>query len=396
MADGENPGDGPSPVDVEPGSLAHRISLATLAYRFFGLVHNADTARLIDQPQDVGRAGAWPVAYFNLYLQKIGFPAGELAGVSRILAEMERGGLLMRAGWRHDMVGWPMQGQLYISQGVRSPQTAGHLWLSPIFGAELIIESYNAVTFLIGGGEGKPVGTALVLDRTHMVTNRHVIEGIVGPVNIDQASTGRAVFDESIEVHPSYEPPTATPVSRQSRIIAHPDVDVAVIEVEFAENERLAELPGMTFRDPKWYDEVCVFGYPYVPGLTERPITVERGQVVNPSTEAAALPGYPRQPTFLTSAIARPGNSGGPIVAQDGRVIGLVVENARQSLSTAAVADEAEPSGDAEPDASPPDISESQRREADSPPFYRGIPAREVVRAIEYLGFTGLAVLETV
>lgn len=83
---------------------------------------------------------------------------------------------------RLDMVGWPMQGQLYISQGVRSAQAAGHLWLSEVLGAELIIESYNAVTFLIGAGEGKPVGTALVLDRTHMVTNRHVIEGLVGPV----------------------------------------------------------------------------------------------------------------------------------------------------------------------------------------------------------------------
>jgi hypothetical protein len=34
-----------------------------------------------------------------------------------------------------------------------------------------------------------------------------------------------------------------------------------------------------------------------------------------------------REPMFLYSAIARPGNSGGPIVAADGRVIGLVVED---------------------------------------------------------------------
>lgn len=163
---------------------------------------------------------------------------------------------------------------------------------------------------------------------------------------------------------------------------------MAVIEVEFAENEGLIPLPGMAFRDPKWDDQVCVFGYPSVPGLTERPITVERGQVVNPSTEAAAVAGYPRQKTFLTSAIARPGNSGGPIVAQDGRVIGLVVENARYGLSTAGGGAGAEPANEQH-------NFESQSRDIDSPPFYRGIPASEVVRVIRELGFApDLAVLD--
>jgi hypothetical protein len=312
VAEPDNPAGGPAPIDVEPGSLAWRIQVATLAHRFFGLIHDANTARVIDQPADAGQAVARPVAYFNLYLQKIGFPSGGMTALSRILAEMERAGLLMRAGWRNDMVGWPMQGQLYISQGVRSAQTAGHLWLSEVLDTELIIESYNTVTFLISGGEGKPAGTAFALDRTHMVTNRHVIEGLVGPVEVDQAPTRPVVFDEPIEVHPSYPSPTATPVSRTSRIIAHPSVDVAVIEVGFAENEHLPALGGMAFRDPSRQDDVYVFGYPYVPGLTERPITVARGQMVTPSTEAAAVAGYPRQPTFLTSAIRAAGRQRWP------------------------------------------------------------------------------------
>jgi S1-C subfamily serine protease len=214
-----------------------------------------------------------------------------------------------------------------------------------------------------------------------VVTNRHVVEELVGHgIGCD------------IEVHASFTPPGAEPISRQSRITAHAKVDVAVIEVELADNERLLALPGLTFRDPKWHDEVCMFGYPYVPGLTERPITVERGEVVNPATEAAAVGGYPRQTTFLTSAIARPGNSGGPIVAQDGRVIGLVVENAREGLSRASAA------GAEQPDESEPkqDGSEPQSNDPDSPPFYRGIPGSAVVRAINELpGFAGVAVLET-
>lgn len=102
--------------------------------------------------------------------------------------------------------------------------------------------------------------------------------------------------------------------------------------------------------------------------------------------------GYPRQPTFLTSAIARPANSGGPIVANDGRVIGLVVENARYGLTSASAGDLGPGSG---PDpARGQSDTELDSADADSPPFYRGIPGSQVVRAIEELGFEGLVVLE--
>jgi hypothetical protein len=47
-----------------------------------------------------------------------------------------------------------MQRQLYISQGVRSAQTAGNLWLSEALGPELVIEFYKAITVQVSGGEG--------------------------------------------------------------------------------------------------------------------------------------------------------------------------------------------------------------------------------------------------
>jgi hypothetical protein len=59
----------------------------------------------------------------------------------------------------------------------------------------------------------------------------------------------------------------------------------------------------------------------------------------------------------------------GPIVAQDGRVIGLVVEDCAESPST-----------DAGPVAAP---------------FYRGIPSSEVIRALDDLGFRGIIEMDT-
>jgi S1-C subfamily serine protease len=87
---------------------------------------------------------------------------------------------------------------------------------------------------------------------------------------------------------------------------------------------------------------------------------VQRGEVVNPATETIPA----RDKVFLFSAITRPGNSGGPIVAGDGRVIGLVVEDSSEAAS-----------------------SESG---PDSAPFYRGIPSSEVIRALDDLGFGGI------
>jgi transposase-like protein/S1-C subfamily serine protease len=364
---GSRPGTTQSPTsnpaaELVPRSLAWRITVGSLAYRFFALIHDPETAQLINQPQDAGQAGAWPVAYLNLYLQKVGMPS-DAWELGQILDAMARAGLLLPAGWRADMVGWPMQGQLYISQGSRSPQMKGNLWLSRVLGADLVIQSYNAVTVQISGGEGRPSGTGLVLDRSHIVTNRHVVEELVG----------HSIGTAQIEIHPSFKPPGAQWVSRQSVVRAHMEVDVAVIEAQVGDNEGFRPLPGMVFRDPRWDDEVRVFGYPYVLGTIEQPITVERGDVVNPAAEAPAVGGYPRHKIFLTSAIERPGNSGGPIVAQDGRVIGLVIDHTRAGLSQAGTGSAAS---------------------SESPPFYRGIPAGEVVRAIEALGFKELAVHE--
>jgi S1-C subfamily serine protease len=173
------------------------------------------------------------------------------------------------------------------------------------------------------------------------------------------------------------------------------------MEAELADNEQLLAIPGMAFREPKWHDEVRVFGYPYVPGLTERPIIVEHGYIVNPAIEACSVDGYPRQQTFLTSAVARPGNSGGPIVAQDGCVVGLVVRNGRTGAGRASAGgppptSQPEPETEAKPQQTDSVLPDD---DPDAPPFYRGIPANVVVRAIEEigqeLGVSGLAVLET-
>lgn len=75
-------------------------------------------------------------------------------------------------------------GERYVSPGrISKGQLGGNLWLSEVFGAQLIIPSYNAVTVQLAGhdDDGNPVdswGTGLVVDHHHIITNKHVVAGL--------------------------------------------------------------------------------------------------------------------------------------------------------------------------------------------------------------------------
>lgn len=354
-------------ADLKPGTPAWRVNVAMCAHQFFGLVHNPVVAAAIGKPEpppvdsDIGLPTTvpfepWSVADFSRYLSTLGLPAaGDAVTLHRILSSMERAGLLLPLGWAPRL---PVMGQKYISQGAISKgQRGGNLWLSEVFGAELIIPSYNAVTVQLAGHDdaGNPVdswGTGLVVDHNHVITNKHVVTGLAG------TSAG-------LSVYPSSNHAEAELVNFSGTAHPHPTLDVAVIKFEMPEGKYIPRLGGMAFRDPDWADEVYVFGYPRVPMTAEMAITVQRGEVVNPA--ATTIPG--RQKIFLYSAIARPGNSGGPIVAQDGRVIGLVVEDSAEAPSTGTGPNAA--------------------------PFYRGIPSSEVIRALDELDFGGIVEMDT-
>ncbi|WP_079632684.1 trypsin-like peptidase domain-containing protein [Mycobacteroides abscessus] len=310
------------------------------AHSFFKLPHHPEVATALGK--DTAATDFWSATDFSKYLHGQGLrDAGNVMALTKILSAMERAGYLLTVGVDYQI---PFLGQHYLTQGGASPgQVGGNLWLSELFGAALIIPNYNAVTFQIAGmdhhgNEQASWGTGLVLDRTHIVTNKHVI-----------ASLAKNGTDLTVSPASNHEGATTL----HSRVIAkvHPELDVAVLQARFPDGQGFSRLRGMAFRDPQWADEVFVFGYPRVPMTAEMAITVQRGEVVNPS-------------------IATPATA-----AHDGRVIGLVVEDSFEAPETAGSDDKASPV-------------------PASSPFYRGIPSSEVIRALEDLGFSGLATMD--
>ena len=125
---------------------------------------------------------------------------------------------------------------------------------------------------------------------------------------------------------------------------------MAVVRVE---GSPLTPLTGALMQAPVVAKTVYTLGYPKLPGLRDASVTMQQGAVTNESVTSLA-----GETLFLYSAISRPGNSGGPVVSEDGYVVGLSIVDA---------------------------IGQYRTNEAFSP-HYAGIPAQVVVQAVKDLG----------
>jgi len=333
-------------------NLGWTITLAHTAAKFFGPVDREEPLRLLGRTDPPGTTVPFSQLDFIRYLKAIGYEDvwTHLIDIQHLIRAMAKAGILGDLGVTAGST--PLLGNSYLTvKAWTDSQSRGDLWLSEVLGPQLIIPSYGSVTIAVTGtSDGDPrIGSGLVLDEHHVVTNAHVVRDMN--------------LDEELQRPATMPPVTYGPVGALNvRIIdsrAHDTVDVGVIRVEPTVGSRgLTPLDGLVFRDPAWSDTTYTFGYPRVPTAVGNPLIVNRGEVVNPSVQSMFGEEF-----FLYSALTRGGNSGGPIVAQDGRVLGLVTDEAFDKASTEA-------------------------------PFYRGIPAQVVVNALDDLSFGGIARME--
>ena len=317
-----------------PWGLMARFNLVQMAINFFD-ANNLEKSRdaIRKAAPHKGEASTLTGNDFIQYIVASGtFPKRPNAmRVVETLQQMVSGGLLIRAGYGSPSFGG--LGDYYLHLSMEWDLSRGQFELARTLGPEFLYQLCAPGLVHITGTDrdGDVVaGTGVVVHPVYVLTCRHVVSDMtLNPVQVFQGKT------LSVD---------------QSAILKHSDVDVAILKVD---KPLLAPLVGVKFQRPVVAQTVFTLGYPNLPGLKEATVVMQQGAVT--STAVTALSG---ESLFLFSAISRPGNSGGPVMSDDGYMVGLCNVDAK---------------GEYRPDET-------------FSPHYAGIPGHIVVDAVSSLG----------
>lgn len=205
-------------------------------------------------------------------------------------------------------------------------QGAGVFWLAPALGPDFLFHLVAPAIVQITGTNNKgdsTAGTGIVFHPHYVLTCGHVVRDM--EVDRQQVFQGSecTIVKESV----------------------HRQVDVAVIQID----RPLKPVSGLAFLSPVIAQSVFTLGYPKIPCTRAPALTMQPGSVTSESVTT-----FEGEHLFLYSAIARPGNSGGPIISSEGYIVGIS-------------------SGDL-----------PSENDAFSP-HYAGIPAHELAKAVDDL-----------
>ena len=317
-----------------PWGLEARILLVTTACKFFDVNRIVEMRTAIGQKIRPGEdtrylsAGEF-LEYLNV--REVFPKPPNVFRVTQVLELLVEAGILTRitgAGGSAIQMTGIMPGR-YMFTGMVDGHRAQFRVVS-VLGPEFLYRLCEPVVAHVAGtdGNGDPVaGTGLVIHEKHILTCRHVVCDM--KLNPTQRVQGQDYEIGSLHCHPRF--------------------DIALLRMS---GPSLAPVAGLFFQQPIVGQDVYTLGYPKLPGLREASVTMQPGAVTNELVTSLA-----GDPLFLYSAIARPGNSGGPVMSRTGYVLGLSI-------------------GDS--------IGQYPGEDAFSP-HYAGIPAQVLVQAVQDL-----------
>ena len=235
--------------------------------------------------------------------------------VHHILERMVEHGLLSRV-MQSRFGSVPFVYSCYQAANVYSQIRRGEFRLCSTLGPEfLFLLMKRVVVHIVGKNKAGDCcgGTGLVLDANHVLTCRHVVCDMTP--NNEQRFQRVDCTIEDIKLHQD------------------PKYDIAVIQV----SGPLNPIDGLFFQNPGVAQTVYALGYPLVPWSRTAVMTIHQGAVTCEPFESFSL-----GELFMYSAITRPGNSGGPVVSDDGYVVGMSVIQPNMAKDSLAVQENAD------------------------------------------------------
>ncbi|WP_024647331.1 S1 family peptidase [Pseudomonas syringae] len=283
----------------KPFTVAERKSLAEQAFNFFSPFTYEKNLEILGEAPTPDKTQPLSVQQFIKYLDKVGLVSNGMMLIPQIkglLDAMEREGILVAAG-SGPFVMAPKH--YYSLKQLTTRERRGWTWLTPALGPDFLYSYFGSHTVhIIGDSDGQERGgTGWVISDRHILTCAHVLTGMI--VRPTQHFMGLSCLVKRYDHHQS--------------------IDVGVIELA---EPCLHVDSAIGFREPIIGEQLYVLGYPPVPMARESALILQGGEVVNERIED-----YHGQEAFLYSAIARPGNSGGPIIARSGHILGIVTED---------------------------------------------------------------------
>lgn len=290
---------------LQPMSIDQRIIVALAALRFFQPLQYRTNCEILGRPAAVGAIQPFTGMDFLSFLAVPGvLPTGTLDDpqrylqrINELLQRLARAGLLKDLGTRCS----PMAGESYYTLfEATNFEREGILYLARALGPQFLPVAYRNGTYQITGvtrdGDSH-AGTGIAIAPRWLMTCAHVLQ--------DMKVNERQMADAH-----GYE-------YNVLRSVPHTIVDVGLIEVD----RDLPGVQGLNFRAPHVGERVYTFGFPRVPLSREATLVMQGGEV-----SVERMTSLYSHELFLFSAIARPGNSGGPILSEDGHAVGIVTQ----------------------------------------------------------------------
>jgi S1-C subfamily serine protease len=321
---------------LKPFSIEEEILFSSLALNFFSPIKGAEISKLLNIKQESGKTLPFSIFDFIQYLEKQGFesPFKFQQEIRKLITKLEKASILTEAGRKGGAPG--LNNCYYFMKEVTSKESLGSLWLSQALGFELINFLMSPYIVPITGKNklgDENIGTGTIISSRLLVTCAHVLTDM----KVDEYITIR---DKKIKIN---------------SIKSHKSIDVGLIYLD----EDVNFLQDLTFAHPDRLLEILTIGYPKIPYSIKPEIIYQKGEV-NGFIEDFYKCNY-----FLFSAIAIPGNSGGPIFSNRGKIIGLVTRD----IPIRYLENEYDS-----------DQENTVRKQI--VPFFAGVPTSEIVKAV--------------